>query len=155
MSSNVDTWDEDKIQQLRELYLLGLSASQIGHRLGGLTRNAVSGKLHRLGLMGKGPTAGIKLTQAEKDAREAKRRENAGKRQFQPRQVSAARPILRLVPIEPLNMAFEDLSFNEGRPVECRYPTGEATFCGHPVYGTSSWCREHFDVVVQPRIKRA
>jgi len=44
------SWTEDRVGQLRELWSQGLSASQIAERLGGVTRNAVIGKAHRLAL---------------------------------------------------------------------------------------------------------
>lgn len=44
------SWTEDRVGQLRELWSQGLSASQIAERLGGITRNAVIGKAHRLAL---------------------------------------------------------------------------------------------------------
>ncbi|HXF89561.1 MAG TPA: GcrA family cell cycle regulator [Xanthobacteraceae bacterium] len=44
------SWTRERIEQLRTLHQRGLSASQIAARLGGVTRNAVIGKLHRMGL---------------------------------------------------------------------------------------------------------
>ena len=46
-------WSSERIDQLRSLWQEGLSASQIAVSLGGITRNAVIGKAHRLGLMGR------------------------------------------------------------------------------------------------------
>ena len=46
-------WSEDRITTLMSLWLNGLSASQIAKQLGGVTRNAVIGKVHRLGLSGR------------------------------------------------------------------------------------------------------
>lgn len=43
-------WTEERTEQLRHLWLQGNTASQIAARLGGITRNAVIGKAHRLGL---------------------------------------------------------------------------------------------------------
>jgi GcrA cell cycle regulator len=43
-------WSEDRVTTLSKLWLDGLSASQIARQLGGVTRNAVIGKVHRLGL---------------------------------------------------------------------------------------------------------
>ena len=43
-------WTEDRIELLRRLWAQGQSASRIAEQLGGLTRNAVIGKAHRLGL---------------------------------------------------------------------------------------------------------
>lgn len=46
-------WSEDRVSTLKALWLEGLSASQIAAQLGGVTRNAVIGKVHRLGLSGR------------------------------------------------------------------------------------------------------
>ena len=46
-------WSEDRVEQLKSLWTEGLSASQIARALGGVTRNAVIGKVHRLGLAGR------------------------------------------------------------------------------------------------------
>ncbi len=47
------TWTDDRIKKLKELWEKGLTASQISQELGGITRNAVIGKAHRLGLSGR------------------------------------------------------------------------------------------------------
>lgn len=44
------SWTDERVTMLRELWAKGLSASQIAVQLGGVTRNAVIGKAHRLGL---------------------------------------------------------------------------------------------------------
>jgi GcrA cell cycle regulator len=46
-------WSTERIERLRSLWQDGLSASQIAEQLGGITRNAVIGKAHRLGLTGR------------------------------------------------------------------------------------------------------
>jgi GcrA cell cycle regulator len=46
-------WTDERIAALKRLWEEGLSASQIAARLGGVTRNAVIGKVHRLGLSGR------------------------------------------------------------------------------------------------------
>ena len=43
-------WTDERIKQLRQLWCEGQSASKIAEQLGGVTRNAVIGKIHRLGL---------------------------------------------------------------------------------------------------------
>lgn len=57
-------WTDERVELLKKLWADGLSASQIAAELGGITRNAVIGKVHRLGLSGRakslflvGPTA--------------------------------------------------------------------------------------------------
>jgi GcrA cell cycle regulator len=47
------SWTDDRVERLKALWLDGLSASQIAAELGGVTRNAVIGKVHRLGLSGR------------------------------------------------------------------------------------------------------
>ena len=46
-------WTDERVELLKKLWLDGLSASQIAKQLGGVTRNAVIGKVHRLGLSGR------------------------------------------------------------------------------------------------------
>src|SRR5262252_4488543 len=46
-------WTEQRIEILRKLWGQGQTASQIAVALGGVTRNAVIGKAHRLGLTGR------------------------------------------------------------------------------------------------------
>ena len=46
-------WTDERVELLKKLWAEGLSASQIAGRLGGVTRNAVIGKVHRLGLSGR------------------------------------------------------------------------------------------------------
>src|ERR1700710_2497780 len=47
------TWTDDRVEQLKKLAEGALSASQIAAELGSVTRNAVIGKVHRLGLSGR------------------------------------------------------------------------------------------------------
>jgi GcrA cell cycle regulator len=47
-------WTDERVELLRKLWAEGLSASQISAQLGGVTRNAVIGKVHRLKLSSRG-----------------------------------------------------------------------------------------------------
>lgn len=47
------TWSDDRVESLKKLWEAGLSCSQIAAELGSVTRNAVIGKIHRLGLGGR------------------------------------------------------------------------------------------------------
>ncbi|TIU59038.1 MAG: GcrA cell cycle regulator, partial [Mesorhizobium sp.] len=47
-------WTDERVELLRKLWSEGLSASQIAAQLGGVSRNAVIGKVHRLKLSGRG-----------------------------------------------------------------------------------------------------
>ncbi len=44
------SWTEERVELLKKMWAEGQSASQIAKALGGVTRNAVIGKVHRLGL---------------------------------------------------------------------------------------------------------
>jgi GcrA cell cycle regulator len=64
-SSLAATWSDDRTTTLSKFWLDGLSASQIAKQLGGVTRNAVIGKIHRLGLSGRGaPSAPSRAARA-------------------------------------------------------------------------------------------
>ncbi len=46
-------WTDERVETLKKLWIEGLSASQIARQLGGVSRNAVIGKVHRLGMAGR------------------------------------------------------------------------------------------------------
>ncbi|WP_035463509.1 GcrA family cell cycle regulator, partial [Bartonella birtlesii] len=50
-------WTDERVELLKKFWNEGLSASQIAAQLGGVSRNAVIGKVHRLKLPGRGKTA--------------------------------------------------------------------------------------------------
>ena len=58
---DLQTWTDERVERLKKLWADGLSASQIAGELGGITRNAVIGKVHRLGLSGraKAPSSSV------------------------------------------------------------------------------------------------
>jgi GcrA cell cycle regulator len=49
------SWTDERVETLKAMWSEGKSASQIAKELGGVTRNAVIGKVHRLGLSNRGP----------------------------------------------------------------------------------------------------
>src|SRR5690606_16559827 len=57
-------WTDERVEQLKRLWAEGLSASQLAGRLGGLTRNAVLGKVHRLALSGRATPSRMKSHRA-------------------------------------------------------------------------------------------
>ena len=53
------SWTDERVETLKKMWAEGQSASQIAKELGGVTRNAVIGKVHRLGLSNRvGPGTG-------------------------------------------------------------------------------------------------
>lgn len=134
MSSS--NWSDDRIEHLKSLWQDGLSASQVASTLGDVTRNAVLGKLHRLGLL-----AG-----------------SAGARPVRPRastlrrQASRSPKISLLVPVaEPDPFTFDDGSFATVVTVSdrmCRWPIGDPKgkdfhFCGQDPKTGSCYCEAH------------
>ena len=61
-------WTDERVETLKKLWAEGLSASQIANRLGGVTRNAVIGKVHRLGLSGRTTTSRAKAPRPRRRA---------------------------------------------------------------------------------------
>jgi GcrA cell cycle regulator len=68
------SWTDERVETLKKMWNEGQSASQIAKELGGVTRNAVIGKVHRLGLSnraGSGTPAPAKAAPAEKPSKPA------------------------------------------------------------------------------------
>ena len=61
------SWTDERVELLKKLWSDGLSASQIAGELGGITRNAVIGKVHRLGLSGRAKSASSAFTASAQD----------------------------------------------------------------------------------------
>ncbi|WP_338425569.1 GcrA family cell cycle regulator [Sphingopyxis kveilinensis] len=64
------SWTDERIEQLRSMWEKGLTASQIADELGGVSRNAVIGKAHRLGLKSR-PSPVKAMEKAPKPAKPA------------------------------------------------------------------------------------
>ena len=86
------SWTDERIEQLRSMWEKGLTASQIADELGGVSRNAVIGKAHRLGL--KSRPSPVKAT--EKVAKPAKPAAPAAPKPVAP--VAASRPAAPVAP---------------------------------------------------------
>ncbi|WP_136439904.1 GcrA family cell cycle regulator [Pacificoceanicola onchidii] len=59
------SWTDERVELLKKMWGEGQSASQIAKELGGVTRNAVIGKVHRLGLSNRATSAGAAPAKAE------------------------------------------------------------------------------------------
>ena len=55
------SWDDQKVSKLKELWGSGKTASQIAEIIGGISRNAVIGKAHRLNLSAKIKTRSVNI----------------------------------------------------------------------------------------------
>jgi GcrA cell cycle regulator len=146
-------WTDELTEQLTALFRQGLSCSKIASKIGGVTRNAVIGRLYRLGLrrgkMTARPTLNEYILSPKK--RNAGRRKNdficggLPSRRTAPG-ASSCQPIPRSQdgpepPSRPL------VSLSELEPAMCRFPYGDPRepsfgFCGEPNDG-SPYCPEH------------
>lgn len=153
------TWTDERIERLRKLWEEGLSASQIAADLGGISRNAVIGKIHRLGLSGrvKAPTPqrrGRKQRLVAKPVYRAPRRTVIGntvlKTIARPEPQAVARTEPEPAPaaeaeIVPLR---EPVGLLDLREQHCRWPIGDPAepgfrFCGQPSPIGQPYCAAH------------
>jgi len=149
-------WTEERVELLKKLWAEGLSASQVAKQLGGVTRNAVIGKIHRLGLSGRA------TTNRAPRARPAAPRAAAPR----PQQTATARPaavketpslpdpepqIQMPVEISP-GMLATVLTLTEHT---CKWPIGDPGtegfhFCGHKADAAQPYCTAHARLAYQP-----
>jgi len=159
-----NTWTDERVELLKKLWADGLSASQIAAEIGGVTRNAVIGKVHRLGLSGRGKTKSAGAQRPRKAA---------------PRAPSAPAPIAQPVrnnvvvassfaadsrqDAEPASLPAEDVvvplservTIMELRESMCRWPLGDPTtpefrFCGARSVTGLPYCTHHARAAYQP-----
>lgn len=148
-------WTPELVEKLKDLHAKDLSCSQIAAEMAiGITRNAVIGKLHRLGLTNTRPRTAsqrvvVNSTVIKKINRIVRASSNSDKMRLI-EGIETDPPPLRCVEIEPRRLAFADL-----QPGDCRYPEGEGqiTFCGHPKLPKGSYCAAHHALThTRPRI---
>ena len=164
----VMSWTEERVELLRKLWLEGLSASRIAAELaGGVTRNAVIGKVHRLGMSGrvKAPTpmpAGAR--RPNKPSADPSR---------QPLQRAAAMPMRGNLAIAvqsrplPVPQSYrssgdnvvpmtDNVTIMELRESMCRWPVGDPSssefrYCGGKApIGDGPYCSFHSRMAYQP-----
>ena len=70
--NKIMAWTEERVEMLKQLWTDGLSASQIARKMGGVTRNAVIGKVHRLGLSGRATPARVTTARISSESSRAR-----------------------------------------------------------------------------------
>jgi GcrA cell cycle regulator len=95
------SWTDERIEQLRNMWEKGLTASQIAEELGGVSRNAVIGKAHRLDL--KSRPSPVKAAEKARPAKPAAAPKPVAAAPPPPRapQPQPARPVAAAPRIEP------------------------------------------------------
>ena len=151
------SWTDERVELLKKLWSDGLSASQIAGELGGITRNAVIGKVHRLGLSGraKSPSAGV--ARPRKARAPGMMRVSRGAIRGNTALAHAYEHELEPEPelienIIPLGQRRTILELNEDT---CRWPIGdpgspEFFFCGGHTVNGLPYCSYHSRVAYQP-----
>ena len=151
-------WNDERVELLKKLWAEGLSASQIAGRLGGVTRNAVIGKVHRLGLSGRATTSRMKSHRPRARA--------SAKRNGKSRFGSVGNPALRALyhqDAQPFTPAVEELVIpeKERKSIQtltenhCRWPIGDPQmadfhFCGKSKVNGLPYCEFHARRAFQP-----
>jgi GcrA cell cycle regulator len=158
------SWTDERVEQLSKLWMDGLSASQIANALGnGITRNAVIGKVHRLGLSGrvKAPsTAKPRVRSSQPRQPRSPRRSSGGgggvhgnnalAYSARPNIQPAARPMEEVV--VPMS---NPITIMELKETTCRFPLGdpatpEFRYCGGKSEIGVPYCPFHERIAYQP-----
>jgi GcrA cell cycle regulator len=143
------SWNDEKVSKLKELWGKGNTASQIAEIIGGLSRNAVIGKAHRLNLSSKIKTRKISSSQSLDN--------NSEENNYKQKQVrkSKFKSLIIEKDFEPENpKKLEELDESS-----CKWPVGHPEessfyFCGRSSLKDFSYCKLHLLYAYQPKGKR-
>lgn len=154
------SWTDERVELLRKLWAEGLSASQIAHELAnGITRNAVIGKVHRLGMSGRVKAASsVSSRPRMKSMRPAHSRPNTPIMRGNTALALRPQPMEAPQPIEEIVIPISEMvTILELKEAMCRWPVGDPTtaefrFCGakKSATGTSPYCPYHSRIAYQP-----
>ena len=154
------SWNDERVEALKKLWADGLSASQIAGRLGGVTRNAVIGKVHRLGLAGRATTSRMKShprrvrTQAARRLMKTHQPINIGNRAFRNLYLADSEPYVP--PAEEVVIPLNERKYIQTLTETCcRWPIGDPQqpdfhFCGKNKIPGLPYCEVHARRAFQP-----
>ena len=175
-------WTDERVERLKRLWAEGLSASQIAAQLGGVSRNAVIGKVHRLCLPGRAKAGGTVATTRPSVKRPAAAA--APRAPNYPSRPTTARPIAsttgatalkdemevdtaEIVAYAPRNNNNNNavvpisrrLTLTELTERTCKWPVGDPLkddfhFCGCEAAEASPYCKFHAKMAYQPVSER-
>ena len=171
------SWTDERVVTLKKMWAEGQSASQIAKELGGVTRNAVIGKVHRLGLSNR---AGASAPAPEKKpAKAAAKPKKTTKPEDKVVEVTVTprKPIVpagQPLPPQPSANEISTEALATVREVEktakritlmeltertCKWPIGDPAtddfwFCGLAVQQGKPYCEAHVGVAFQPMSNR-
>ncbi|MGH6986510.1 MAG: GcrA family cell cycle regulator [Caulobacteraceae bacterium] len=145
-------WTDERVETLKKLWLDGLSASQIAKHLGGVTRNAVIGKVHRLGLSGRATPSQPSRTlfKTPRPPRPAVSSGSHLRRPVERHVVSHPAPKPAPYVEQPGTATVLTLGAHM-----CKWPIGDPssdsfTFCGRRAAEEGPYCVEHARLAYQP-----
>jgi GcrA cell cycle regulator len=162
------SWSDERVELLKKLWQDGLSASQIAAELGSVTRNAVIGKVHRLGLSGRAKTNAAPVQRQRKAVAKPVVKTMVF---HHARGGAALAPVLMTTPAEEEQIAAQPVgqtvvvpmtrrvSIMELREGVCRWPLGDPlsadfAFCGNDCTIGTTYCTYHSGIAFQPSIDR-
>ncbi|WP_337181268.1 GcrA family cell cycle regulator [Shinella sp.] len=172
-------WTDERVEKLKKLWSEGLSASQIAAQLGGVSRNAVIGKVHRLNLPGRAKAGGTQsASRTKRPAAAAPRPIGFAARPVAPR--AAARPTGNAIAKEEIDADFDTqrdqlpvpangnnvvvpmsrkLELTQLTERTCKWPIGDPLnedfhFCGNESPDNSPYCTYHQRLAYQPSAER-
>tara|TARA_B100000131_G_scaffold313636_1_gene349281 strand:- start:1035 stop:1541 length:507 start_codon:yes stop_codon:yes gene_type:complete len=139
------SWDEKKIQILKNEYGKGKTASQIAEIIGGVSRNAVIGKCFRLGLSGK-------LKVKSKEHNSTINYQNSNNKISRNSKKSKFRSLVLDKNFEEAkNLSLEELADDNCKFMEGDPSSKDSKFCGRKVVEKRSYCPLHMMMVFQFR----
>ena len=143
------SWTDEKVAKLKELWGKGNTASQIAEIIGGISRNAVIGKAHRLNLSAKIKTRSASVNHGSKTFQENNKIKPARGRR------SKFKSLIIEKDFEPENPK----QLEELEDGVCRYPIGHPDekdfyFCGRSSLKDFSYCKLHLLYAYQPKGKK-
>ena len=144
------SWNDEKVAKLKELWGKGNTASQIAEIIGGISRNAVIGKAHRLNLSAK-----IKTRASSNTNNNFKSNNQNNIDKLRKGRKSRFKSLIIEKDFEPENpKQLEELDENS-----CKWPIGHPDeksfyFCGRTSLKDFSYCKLHLLYAYQPKGKK-
>ena len=142
------SWTDEKVNKLKDLWGKGQTASQIAEIIGGVSRNAVIGKAHRLNLSAKIKTRPRNIHNSV-DVLPSNNNLKKGSRK------NKFKSLLLDKNFEPAkNLQLEDLNEQTCKYMEGHPDEKDSSFCGRKTIEKFSYCPLHLMIVFQPKGKK-